>query len=215
MALTTRASRVFGISAATTVVGLSIAALTGCSSASSTPTATPTVTVTVTASPTPTATSSSSPTSTASAGATPVDIACDQLVFDSIVTDFSPGLVANPSYTPTSGSDFQTIAGLGGTVCRWDDSATGGSATLTVGVAKPSAAGLASQEATIASTGYTTTDLPGSPANRGYEATQASIPELDMFTSSGYWIAVASPGFTKAGDASTFFQNVLQTLPSG
>ncbi|UFS59840.1 hypothetical protein [Subtercola endophyticus] len=213
MMFSTRASRAFTISAATTVVGLSIAALTGCSSGSSTPTPAPTVTVTVTPTATPTATSSptSSPTS---AAATPVDIACNQLVFDSIVTDFSPGLTLDSSYTPTSGSTFQTMAGLDGTVCHWADT-DGGSATLTVGVAKPSASALAAQEATLSSAGYGTSELPGSPANRGYEARTASTPELDMFTESGYWIAVASPGFTKDSDSNTFFQNVLQTLPSG
>ncbi|PPF76520.1 hypothetical protein C5B96_16595 [Subtercola sp. Z020] len=214
-----RSARAFRIGSGVTLAGISLAALAGCSPSTPAATPAPTVTVTVspTAKPTATASASSSPTTTPTASgsgtATPVDISCGSLVFDSTIAAYSPTLQLEASFIPAPDNTFGTIGALDGALCSWRDSVSG--STIGVGVAKPSAADRATYEAKVAAAGTSSNQLVDSSTSRGYVLSQSEAVELDLFTDSGYWIAVTSVIFDSPSAAKSIFANILETLPSG
>ena len=212
----TRSARATRITSATSLVAVSLVVLVGCSpstpAASPTPAPTVTVTVTPTPTPTPTATSSASASPTASAGSA-VTIACSSLVSDATVAALSPTLKADPGAEVSGDNSFARIAGLDGRVCGWLDSASGSS--LSVAVAKPGSADLASNEAKIKASGMANAGLSGTAGNRGYVESGNEAPVFDVFTESGYWITISSIMFDSPSSAESVLSNILQTLPSG
>lgn len=212
MKAVTRSARAYRIGSGITLVGVSLAVLAGCSPA--TPASTPAPTVTVTVTPTATASPSPTPTSTASGSSTaaPVDISCTSLVFDSTIAAYSPTFELEASFIPTPDNSFGEIGALDGALCSWKDSESG--STLGVGVAKPSAADLSKYEAEVAAKGTSSTAVADASSGRGYVLSGEAV-ELDLFTNSGYWIAVTSVIFDSPDAAQSIFANILQTLPTG
>ncbi|MDF2443104.1 MAG: hypothetical protein JWR01_1307 [Subtercola sp.] len=208
----TRSARAFRITSATTLVGVSIAVLAGCSPATPAATPAPTVTVTVspTAAPTPTSSPSTSPAATTGAAVT---IDCSALVADSTIAAISPDFKTDPGAEVSGDNSFSTIVGLDGRLCSWLNSASGSS--ISVGVANPGSAALATNEARIKASGTANAALSGTSGNRGYVESNTEAPVFDVFTESGYWISLSSIIFDSPSSADSILSNILQTLPSG
>ncbi|RFA10745.1 hypothetical protein B7R54_17195 [Subtercola boreus] len=210
----TRSARAFRITSACSLIGVSIAVLAGC--APSTPAATPaptvTVTVTPTSSPAPTPTWSASSSPAATTGS-PVTIACSSLVADATIAAISPDFKTDPGAEVSGDNSFATIAGLDGRLCSWLNSASGSS--ISVGVANPGSASLATNEAKIKASGTANAALSGTSGNRGYVESNTEAPVFDVFTESGYWISISSIIFDSPSSADSILSNILQTLPAG
>ncbi|RFA07018.1 hypothetical protein B7R21_16985 [Subtercola boreus] len=214
MQVFTRSARAFRITSTTTLVGVSIAVLAGCSPATPAATPAPTVTVTVTPTSSPAPLPTSSPTtSPAATTGSAVTIGCSALVADATIAAISPDFKTDPGAEVSGDNSFATIVGLNGKLCSWLNSASGSS--ISVGVANPGSAALATNEAKIKASGTANAALSGTSGNRGYVESNTEAPVFDIFTESGYWISLSSVIFDSPSSADSILANILQTLPSG
>ncbi|RFA12365.1 hypothetical protein B7R22_16350 [Subtercola boreus] len=132
---------------------------------------------------------------------------------DSTVAAISPDFAADPGAEVSGDNSFATIVGLDGKLCSWLNSASGSS--ISVGVADPGSAALATNEAKIKASGTANAALSGTSGNRGYVESSTEAPVFDIFTESGYWISISSVIFDSPSSADSVLSNILQTLPSG
>jgi hypothetical protein len=158
------------------------------------PTAAPTASV----SPSPTATATAEPTPSAEPtvepGATPVDLACDQVITPQQMFDFN-SIYSAVDEAPEAGSPAGQALALDGVACRWVNTSSG--VAIDASVAQPAPAQLqALRDAATGETGYGFFD--------GGVAQAFADP---------YWVTVASPDFTVAEDAAPLVGAVVGNLP--
>ncbi|RFA20580.1 hypothetical protein B7R25_09175 [Subtercola boreus] len=132
---------------------------------------------------------------------------------DSTIASISPDFTADAGAEVSGDNSFATIAKLDGKICSWLNASSGSS--ISVGVANPSSADLATYEAKIKGTGTLDAALSGTAGNRGYVENGTEVPVFDVFTETGYWVSISSVVFDSPISADSILSNILQTLPSG
>jgi hypothetical protein len=157
----------------------------------------------------PTATSSAAPAPANSLGMT-----CSELVTPPVVAALHPGLKAQPTFKPMPATYPGQIKALGGLSCGWQ---TTDGLTLAVAVVKLSPAALAAKESKVSASSTATVAFGDSAEVRGYVAHTGgtSSGDIEVFTTSGYWVSAVSPLFVSASDAEAVIAGVLQAVPSG
>jgi hypothetical protein len=187
-------------------IGLAALLLAGCAptpKASSSPSASPSATPTETATPTPSATPSASATAAPGAPAQAVTVDCTTLVSAQAMYDFNPNFGLQVPFTPASGSAAATAKADRGTACNWVNQTSGD--TITITIAKPSAADLATIRATAA------TGTPGSGlGTASYFSAKGQSGRVDVFTGR-YWLTATSVYFAGVNDASSLLTEALKS----
>ncbi|MEV8255075.1 arginyl-tRNA synthetase [Rhodoglobus sp. NPDC076762] len=152
--------------------------------------------------PTTTATAAPEPTtpSTPDAQATPVSIACGDLITPQAMYDFNPNFLLLNSFTPAAGSAAATAIESQGVACRWENTSSG--ITIDVSVAKPAPGKLESLKSNAG---------PAASSFDGYFAASGGTGTAQLF-SGEYWAALSSAAFFEAGDASTLVADVQAAL---
>lgn len=113
--------------------------LAGCASPGDQPgdgTPSPTVSGSATAGPSPSGSPTPVTPSATAAPATPVDLACTDVLSLQAVYDFNPNYGADPGYSPTAGSDAAEAVARDGIACGWLNQTSGD--TFEVAVSIPS-----------------------------------------------------------------------------
>ncbi|QYH36567.1 arginyl-tRNA synthetase [Salinibacterium sp. M195] len=155
------------------------------SSSSPTPTSTPTSDPTSA----PTAAPEPAVTATPDAQATPVTIACTELISPQAIYDFNPNYVLLNSFTPAAGSPAASALQSKGTACRWQNGTSG--ITIDVSVAKPTSAKLASLKSAA---GAKVSEFDG------YFTSSGGTGTAQVFSGS-YWMTLSSAAFDRAAGA--------------
>ena len=185
---------------AVVVVGMvAVLSLAGCIDNPPTPTNSPTT-------PATTSTPTSSPTPTATP--TPVTLACTTILTAQQVYNYNPNFVADNDYQPVAASDAATALADSGVACGWVDETSG--SVLSVAIARPTAADLASLKASASGS---TSPVAVAPGATGYFSSSGGIGELQVF-SGAYWVVISSSDFSAAGDVQPTAAVVIGNIPS-
>jgi hypothetical protein len=152
--------------------------------------------------------------SAAPAPANSLGMTCPELVPSPVVAALHPGLKAQPTFKPVPESYPGQIKALGGIACGWH---THDGFTLVVAVVKLSSAALAAQESKVSASSTATLAFGDAADVRGYVANTGGTysGDIEVFTTSGYWVSAVSPIFLSASDAESVIAAVLQAVPSG
>ncbi len=146
---------------------------------------------------TPTASPEPTGTSTPDSEATPVDIACGELISPQAMYDFNPNFLLLSSFTPPAESAAEAAIAAQGVACRWENSTSG--VVIDVSVAQPAPSRIDSlrADAGAAASGFD-----------GYFAVADGTGTAQVFTGA-YWATLSSPAFFAASDASDLVAEVV------
>jgi len=149
--------------------------------------------------PTPSATATAAP----DVEATPVDIACTDLISPEAMYAFNPNFLLLNNFTPEADSAAATALAAKGVACRWENSTSG--VAIDVSVAKPSPA---KRDALKSSAGTATDEFFGFD---GYFAVAGQTGTAQLF-SGDYWATLSSKAFFEAGDAAELAVDIRDAL---
>jgi hypothetical protein len=121
-----------------------------------------------------------------------------------VIYDFNPNFGLDPSFAPQQGSPAALAITNGGTACNWINQTSGDA--LTLSVAHPAAAQLASIEATAAR-GTAGSGLGDS----SYFSSSGGVGRVDVFRG-GYWLVTTSDLYSAAADAASLVNAALGAL---
>ena len=149
---------------------------------------------------TPTAAPEPTVTGTPDPEATPVDIACGELISPQAMYDFNPNFLLLNSFTPAAGSAAAAAIESQGVACRWENSTSG--VTIDVAVAQPAPGRIdgLKADAGAAAAGFD-----------GYFAVTGGTGTAQVFSGS-YWATLSSPAFFESGDAVQLVAEVRAAL---
>lgn len=141
------------------------------------------------------------PTQTSAPGGTPVSIDCDTVETPQVIYDFNPNYTLYSAYVPASSSPAATAVADKGVACTWLNNTSRD--TITVSIARPAAAALASLKAQAAK---------GTAASGYGDAAYFSAGgRIDVFKG-GYWVALVSDYFDSAADADSLIKQALSVI---
>ena len=185
------------------VVTAAAALLVGCTSSpvgaaaprSSQPTAAPTSTAVSQTTPPPTQTA---------ADATPLRKRCAKLVPAAVAAGLLPDLALERGWEPDAGSPAARLAALGGTACRWTDSAGD---VLEVAAAKPSVKDATALKNDLVRRSQSVPTYGG----EAYFQVTDHVGEADVFRGRT-WLLTRSNRYFEPGDAIAVVQSALTAL---
>lgn len=130
-------------------------------------------------------------------------IGCNTLVSPQTIYNFNPNFGLQVQFTPSAGTAAATATADRGTACNWVNQTS--SDTVTITIAKPSAANLAAIRAAAAAG----TPAPGL-GSAAYFSSKGQSGRVDVFTGS-YWLSATSVYFASASDASGLLNEALKS----
>jgi len=198
------------------------ALLVGCTAGGGgSPTDTPTAGQSASTGPSTTATRSASPSPTPTPTPTPVTLQQGQVWTAQQVYDFNPNFSADPNYAVQSGSVAASIVKLKGVSFGWVNETSGDK--IEIAVAHPAASTQSQQSGQLAAdqsacgdeqtaaAHYCQVIVDGAPAGT-VSYFNASVGTLQIFTTTGYWVAVDSKIFLGPGDSYQIGADVVGNL---
>jgi hypothetical protein len=127
---------------------------------------------------------------------------CTILFTSAQVYDYNPNYVADPTYSPKSGSVSAAIAANAGQTCGWVNETSGSEIEIAIATPLPSALTAAKSAAS--------TGTPISAAGEhGYFTVKNGVGSAQFFFGS-LWLSVSSVDFATAADAEGVYPTVVQ-----
>lgn len=179
------------------------AALAGCTEDQATPAASGSASSSATTGTTPSARSSA--TATPKPVGSPVDIACDLLVPQSVFTAYGQTFTLLPDATPKKNSPAADIAAQRGDVCIWQNGA--GDVTITLAVADLPDAPLTKLKDSL----FEDSNSVPTYTVEGYFDAPGGLGRADAFVDP-YWVNVESTMFTEPGTVQPIVDSVRSVL---
>jgi hypothetical protein len=186
-----------------TIALVGTAALAGCTDDRATPAASGSSSSTAAGGTTPSARSSA--TATPAPVGSPVDVACDVLVPQSVLTAYGQTFTLEPDATPRKNSPAADIAAQRGDVCTWQNDS--GDVTITLAVADLPDAPLTKLKDSL----FEDSNSVPTYTVEGYFDTVGDVGRADAFVDP-YWVNVESTMFTEPGTVQPIVDSVRSAL---